>query len=85
MKEPDNFACHRIHAGDIRALVTIAVNACQCQVIGDRATFVLAGDHMVDLKGRRMKLRWHPAVFASAPGALADELVKIRVQPEPET
>lgn len=85
MEETDNLIRQRIHASDIGTLVTIAVNTSQCEIVCFFSAPVLACNHMVYLKRRRMKTSQQLAVFASPTRPVSHKPIKVCVQTGSET
>jgi hypothetical protein len=77
MKQTDHLAGDRIHTGDIRILMEIAVRASQSKIAGSCLSPVLFGNNVVDLKRKREYGLGHPAVLAAPAGSFVDQSSEI--------
>ena len=81
MEEARQFSCFPIDTGDIRSLVTIAVNACKSEVADLGRSAMLAGYDVVNLKRRRVKRCRQLTIFAPVVSAFPGELNNIGIHP----
>ena len=77
MEELGQLPRERIDAGDVRPLEAITIPTCVCEVRGDRAAAVFAGDDVVGLKGDVGCFLRQAAVFASAQSPVADMMGQV--------
>jgi hypothetical protein len=74
VKEADDFSFADIDAGDVRPLVSVAVEAGERQVASGGEAAVFPSDNVIDLERDAAEILVELAVFAAAPGAPPDEL-----------
>ena len=60
----------RVAAGQIRTLISIAVNTCPCKIAGHRSPAMLAGDDVLDLEGHQGVSFGEVAIFTPPAGPL---------------
>src|SRR5258707_1373012 len=65
-----------VKASDIRPLVGVACIARQREVVGRRCSSMLAGDDMVKLKLKRVKILLYSAILTTTAGARPNQLIE---------
>ena len=73
MEQPDDFARDRINARQVGALVTVAVDATQREVLGVRWSAVFLGDDVINLKVEAGKPLREVAILTAERSSLPDE------------
>lgn len=74
MKQPRELPCVGINSSQIRALVAVAPQASQRQILKSTGTAMLPGDDMVDRESPHMSSLGHSTVFACLSGSTPDVL-----------
>ena len=77
MKQPDDFMRHRIDAGQVRALVAVAIDAAQRQVFLLRRPAVLLRNDVIHLEIQPRKSLGKLAIFATEPGTPPDRFHEV--------
>lgn len=73
IEQPDDFASHRVDAGQVGAFVAIAVDAAQGEVFALRRPAVLLRDHMINLKVESRESFRKVAVLTAERSSLPNE------------
>ncbi len=77
IEEPNNFACQRISARQIRPFAQVTAMATPCPIGGIVRTAVLFGDNVFDMEcGDRCSQVGETTILAPEIGPFADELAK---------